>query len=59
MEASVQQTAEIIDLAAYRKSKQSETVSSQAVPMMAPMPFAWVPVWIMVPVPVLATVGTA
>lgn len=54
-----QQTAQIIDLASYRKARTAEpVVPHMAAPMMS-MPVAWMPVWVMVPVPVTYPVATA
>jgi 2-oxoglutarate dehydrogenase complex dehydrogenase (E1) component-like enzyme len=54
-----QQTAQIIDLASYRKARTAEpVVPHMAAPMMT-MPVAWMPVWVMVPVPVTYPVATA
>jgi hypothetical protein len=54
-----QQTAQIIDLASYRKARTADAAApGMAMPMMT-MPVAWMPVWVMVPVPVASPVATA
>ena len=53
------QTAQIIDLASYRKAKSPEPTAPLMPVPMASMPVAWMPVWIMVPVPVMSPVATA
>lgn len=53
----MQQTAKIIDLSSYRKTKQASASPDESMPMMSFAPFAWVPVWVMVPVPMLAMGG--
>lgn len=53
------QTAEIIDLASYRKAKAPQPMAPWMPVPMASMPVAWMPVWIMVPVPVMTPVATA
>lgn len=52
-------TAEIIDLAEYRKAKQRTQVQGQPMAMMPPMMFGWMPVWVLVPVPVVEAAGSA
>ena len=53
------QTAQIIDLASYRKAKSPEQTAPLMPVPMASMPVAWMPVWIMVPVPVMSPIATA
>jgi len=53
------QTAEIIDLASCRKARSPEPMASWMLVPMASMPVAWMPVWVMVPVPVMSPVATA
>ncbi|MCX5578456.1 hypothetical protein [Kaistia terrae] len=53
------QTAQIIDLATYRKAKSPEQPAPLMPVPMASMPIAWMPVWIMVPVPVASPVATS
>lgn len=52
-------TAEIIDLADYRKAKQRAATRSEPMAMMPPMMFGWMPVWVLVPVPVVEAAGSA
>ena len=52
-----QQTAQIIDLASYRKARSPEPAAPQMAMPMVTMPVAWMPVWVMVPVPVAQPVA--
>lgn len=53
------QTAQIIDLASYRKARLPEPKAPQMPYAMASMPVAWMPVWVLVPVPMMSPVATA
>ncbi|WP_336802331.1 hypothetical protein [Kaistia sp. MMO-174] len=52
-----QQTAQIIDLASYRKARSPQPAAPQMAMPMVSMPVAWMPVWVMVPVPVAQPVA--
>ena len=50
-------TAEIINLADYRKSRQPRDEKASAA--MVSMMVSWVPVWVMVPVPMMPVMPLA
>jgi hypothetical protein len=52
-------TAEIIDLATYRKAKQRAPQQEPGFVAVPPMFVGWMPVWVMVPVPVVPAIGSA
>ncbi|HWJ74135.1 MAG TPA: hypothetical protein VNX29_13295 [Kaistia sp.] len=52
-------TAEIIDLDTYRKAKRRAATSGEAEMVMPPMIVGWMPVWVLVPVPVGSVAGWA
>lgn len=59
MEALVKATAEIIDLDSYRKAKRRTETSGETAMVMPPMVIGWMPVWVLVPVPVGGVAGRA
>lgn len=52
-------TAEIIDLATYRKAKQHALPREPGMAAVPPMFVGWMPVWVMVPVAVVPATGSA